>query len=58
MLISDNVSEVPKFTTGSLMKLIREEGIIKSAHVSFRVIGKRGCYQLSLPIRMVQIVSN
>jgi hypothetical protein len=56
MLMSDDVSEVPKFTTGTLLKLIREEGIIRNAHVSFHVVGKRGCYQLSLPIRMVRII--
>ena len=54
-MMTDKHRGVPKFTKGILLKLKREEGIIIAAHVRFYIHGKPGCYQMRLPINMIQL---
>ena len=55
IMMTDKHRGVPKFTKGILLKLKREEGIIIAAHVRFYIHGKPGCYQMRLPINMIQL---
>lgn len=54
--LTEDAGDVPKGSKGTVLKIIRENGIIHGVHVELFIHGKRGTFNSRVPLSAIRII--